>query len=104
MSDHKKFTDEELDAIWKQMLESKSTELIHLNRSAWESCPQCEDYYSYKCCMNCGFLGSSYNKEPCKLCECASRWAPSHNFCPNCGKPLTDEAWNILEERLNRMR
>ena len=45
---------------------------------------------------------------PCKKCdpnaECAlSEYKPS-NFCPVCGKPLTDEAVEMVMERLEGMK
>lgn len=70
-----------------------------LDRSAWEPCESCEDY-SVKCCENCGNQGVSVYKEPCKSCHCANNWEPKKNFCPSCGRPLTDAAWKTLEKRL----
>ena len=49
--------------------------------------------------------------EPCKLCALPTGSAASQlilaetcggeaRFCPECGRPLTDEAWAELERRL----
>lgn len=42
-----------------------------LDRSRWEECPDC-------------WL-----------------WEGSRRFCPDCGRPLTEEAWAELERRIN---
>lgn len=97
----KHITDEEFDSMWEHLLESGYTTTIRLNRSKWKACPKCEDY-SYKCCANCANLG--YFESPCLSCEHTDKWKPCSNFCSACGRPLTDKAWNVLEEKLNKMR
>lgn len=74
-------------------------EPLRLDRSAWEPCEHCEDY-SGKCCANCWYGGNQAYQDPCKSCYCASKWKPKENFCPICGRPLTDAAWKTLEKRL----
>ena len=39
--------------------------------------------------------------EPCELCE-KQRKVFNENFCGECGRPLTKEAWAELEKRLRR--
>lgn len=72
-----------------------------LDRSAWEPCAYCEDY-SGKCCANCWNGGNQAYQEPCKSCYCTSKWEPKENFCPYCGRPMHDAAWEMLEKRLER--
>lgn len=70
-----------------------------LDRSAWEPCAYCGDYYG-KCCANCWNGGKQAYQEPCKSCYCASKWKPKENFCPCCGRPMHDAAWEMLQKRL----
>lgn len=49
----------------------------HINREKWEPCLNCQDIE--------------------KLSKHIKCW-PS--YCPVCGRPLTDEAWDELEKRL----
>lgn len=73
----------------------------HIDRSKWEPCAVCENE-TCRTCINAGMV--SY-RDPC--CECdatasgGSYYEPS-NFCPHCGRPLTEEAWTELERRLMR--
>lgn len=77
MSERKPLTDEQLDDIWKEMLKPDAKKPPHLDRSAWEPCGAC--------------------KSPVDL----SYWlGMSVVFCPHCGRPLTDAAWDMLEKRL----
>lgn len=68
----------------------------HINREAWEPCGECEK----KSCDNCLYSEYLSYLEPCKSCENASKWKPMQNFCGECGRPLTEEAWAELEKRL----
>ena len=68
----------------------------HIDREAWEPCAECEK----KSCDNCRYSEYFSYLEPCKSCENASEWKPVQNFCGDCGRPLTDEAWAVLEKRL----
>lgn len=40
--------------------------------------------------------------EPCCVCSVNHRdWGKyQYSFCPYCGRPLTDAAWEMLEKRL----
>lgn len=73
MSERKPLTDEQLDAIWKEMLNSDTKKPPYLDRSAWE---------------------------PCMLCAVGDWRHLEYSFCPHCGRPLTDTAWEMLEKRL----
>lgn len=68
----------------------------HIDREAWEPCGDCEK----KSCDNCRYSEYLSYLEPCKSCENASDWKPMQNFCGECGRPLTEEAWAMLGKRL----
>lgn len=40
----------------------------------------------------------------CNNCHSMSLFKPLSNFCPKCGKPLTDEALEMVMERLEERR
>ena len=68
----------------------------HIDREAWEPCEECGN----KNCDNCQYSEYLSYMEPCKSCENAGEWKPAQNFCGECGRPLTTEAWSRLEKRL----
>ena len=68
----------------------------HIDREAWQPCKECEN----KKCDNCRYSEYFSYMDPCRSCESASGWMPMHNFCPECGLPLTPDAWAMLEKRL----
>lgn len=68
----------------------------HIDRETWKSCSECEK----KNCDNCKYSELLSNMEPCKSCYNAKEWKPIQNFCGECGRPLTPEAWADLEKRL----
>lgn len=70
-----------------------ASEPPRLDRSAWEPCKIC------KSCLTCTAVTESINQEPCVSCNRYSNHTSS-NFCPNCGRPLTDAAWKMLEIRI----
>ena len=49
-----------------------------LDRSQWEGCPECSCIVISRKMVNRG-----------------------RNYCPYCGRPLTEEAWAELERRIN---
>ena len=63
----------------------------HIDRSEWKPCVDCRIK-----CRTCVVRG----KEKCARCEKYSEYVPENNFCSNCGRPLTEEAWAELERRL----
>lgn len=63
----------------------------HIDRSKWEPCVDCRIK-----CRTCVVRG----KEKCARCEKYSEYVPENNFCSNCGRPLTEEAWAELERRV----
>ena len=63
---------------------------------------------SCKSCRSCVFSINNLKDMPCKKCdpnaECVvTEYKPS-NFCPVCGKPLTDEAVQMVMERLEGLK
>ena len=63
----------------------------------WRGCSDC----ARKTCVACKHFG--WAPRHCVDCENQSKWAP-WNFCPVCGKPLTDEAVQIVMERLEALK
>lgn len=65
-----------------------STEPTFIDRSAWEPCEFCKiELNKYPYIMACD-----------KYSESNTAYEPE--FCPGCGRPLTEEAWLMLEKRL----
>lgn len=75
----------------------------HIDREAWEPCEVCkkqEDPCIKDGCFRrnrwkCGFGCDKYK-------EFQERTAVlrKSKFCPNCGRPLTEKAWDELEKRI----
>ena len=63
----------------------------HIDREGWESCIKCSGK-----CYFCKFNETS----KCGKCKNHEFYSPMFNFCHDCGRPLTDEAWVELEKRL----
>lgn len=73
-----------------------------LDRSAWEPCEDCKEIsYWDETCDNCKYDDLFADKEPCASCKSKSKWEPYYSFCPTCGRPLNDAAWETLERRLS---
>lgn len=68
-----------------------------LDRSAWEPCEFCGK-------ADFGEFGFEISKHYAKIVCALGSWRfPKNerfNFCPKCGCPLTDSAWDMLERRL----
>ena len=90
----------------KEMAEIALSALRPVSREQVEKVfPGCR---SCKSCRSCVFCINNLKDMPCKKCdpnaECAvSEYKPS-NFCPVCGKPLTDEAVQMVMERLEALK
>lgn len=67
----------------------------HIDRSEWEGCRKCRSCWTCKSAIEPVRAENS----KCFLCEDLSNYEPL-NFCPHCGRPLTEEAWVELERRL----
>lgn len=66
-----------------------------IDRSNWKLCFTCRSCTS---CKNSTWLETDLNS-PCRRCYGKNKYKP-RNFCPDCGRPLTDEAWDMLEKCL----
>lgn len=64
-----------------------------IDRDKWEPCSKC------KSCASCTGSTLPTNLFPCSQCEKQSHYLP-RNFCPECGRPLTEKAWMELEKRI----
>ncbi len=71
-----------------------------IDREAWEPCGRCEE----KDCSNCAYGDDPEGRSHCKSCEgeswWRSEWTPYYDFCPWCGRPMTEHAWAKLEKRV----
>lgn len=63
----------------------------HIDREAWEPCIKCNGK-----CYFCKFNETS----KCGKCKNHEFYSPMFNFCPDCGRPLTEDAWAELEKRM----
>ena len=95
MSQRKPLTDEQLDAISKEMLKPDAKKQLRIDRSVWKPCRRC------KTCQSCKSSICSLNDKSsgCYDCDHMGNYEPM-GFCPWCGRPLTDAAWEMLERRL----
>lgn len=59
----------------------------------WPGCHECS---GCKLCI--------WNEtKKCNDCKNRNSFRPLSDFCPKCGKPLTDEAVDMVMERINKM-
>ena len=91
-------TDETVDTLLTA-LRPVSREQVE---KVWRGCRSC------KSCRSCVFSIHEIKDMPCKKCDTnaegiVTEYKPS-NFCPVCGKPLTDEAVQMVMERLEVMK
>ena len=68
----------------------------------WGGCRSC------KSCRSCVYNICDLKDMPCKKCDpnaegIVTEYKPS-NFCPVCGKPLTDKAVQMVMERLEALK
>ena len=70
-----------------------------LDRSRWEGCPACRDraVIAWDLCGD-GIVIESDGKLHMLT---GGDWECEIQFCPECGRPLTEEAWAELERRIN---
>ena len=69
----------------------------HIDREAWEPCEFCgkADFGEY------GFeIGRSYVKIACAIGSWRFQTEEQFHFCPECGRPLKEDAWAELEKRM----
>ena len=69
----------------------------HIDREAWEPCGECAPS-----CWNCVDSDADEDTYPmtCQCCVNHNQYRPRFKFCSECGRPLTEEAWDELENRL----
>lgn len=68
---------------------------VHINREAWNSCEFCGE-------LDASFvLYAGYSKQVA-VDEFYEDEIDDVKFCPKCGRPLTNEAWDILEKRIKQ--
>lgn len=88
---------------------------VHIDRDEWNSCVICggekklyQNTHTTKLFMDT-FGESTTLVTECMACppyaDCCRKGISTNSafiikFCPECGRPLTDEAWEILEKRL----
>lgn len=88
-AEHKQLAD------WLKELVALRAQQAPLDRSRGEGCGCCKALT----CESCLFLGCPTDKKSCIECVNWSEYAPM-NYCHNCGRPLTEEAWAELERRI----
>lgn len=67
---------------------------VHIERKAWEPCEGCFS------CNTCTHRYNEYVDSPCWNCDNGNKWRTGVRFCPYCGRPTVNEAWDELEKRL----
>ena len=66
-----------------------------LDRSAWEPCEQCRNGSTIIDIPVCDQFGLIHNGKSNEQMHFLFQFP----FCPHCGRPLTDAAWDMLERR-----
>lgn len=66
-----------------------------INFAHWKPCKICD----LSRCDTCRHVLNDSTEYPCDHCEMSEHYKP-YNFCPNCGRPLTPAARELLERRL----
>ena len=86
-----------MGALLEERMGEKSggNHAVCIDRTAWKPCDTCMT------CVNCLFSMDSAEDWPCGCCQEINQFR-SRAFCAKCGRPLTEEAWNTLEQRLMR--
>lgn len=80
-------------------LSSTAQPLAHIDREAWDPCGECAPNCSW--CKHFQEISKTI-PNVCRECNHYSNYEPEYNFCCECGRPLTEEAWAELEKRLRR--
>lgn len=77
-----------------------------LDRSAWEPCEWCGEWIGFDCRPKEQDVGYRLYAGFCKQVAADDFWedeTENLNFCPICGRPLTDAAWEMLEKRVEEI-
>lgn len=78
----------------------------HIDRKAWKPCELCEGRRN-PCTENNCYDKHGGNIDCSTTCKDRIKWdfivrnIKFNKFCSNCGRPLTEEAWAMLEKKLN---
>lgn len=75
----------------------------HINYEAWEPCEFCGEWIGGDCRPKEQDVGYRLYAGFCKQVAVDDFWedeTENLNFCPICGRPLTDAAWEELKERI----
>lgn len=67
---------------------------VHIDHEKWEPCYSCNSK-----CLIC-MINETHK---CRVCKDYKYYLPLYQFCPKCGRPITDEAWDELEKRMRGM-
>ena len=71
---------------------------MKIDRSKWKPClcykPSCTT------CINMDAWDRYGKPIVCLKCENNSNYDPDDNYCSECGRPLTEQAWKELERRV----
>lgn len=79
-------------ATLRKAIAALQTKQLLLNRSRWDGCEWCYDEIPFDSEDMELELQHPLEDEPRMVCP---------QFCPMCGRPLTEQAWVELERRLN---
>lgn len=71
-----------------------------LDRSRWEGCRLCKGAKSIYGCDITAFCGTNEDGTANIYTDCEQD-EMDFDYCPNCGRPLTEEAWAEMERRIN---
>lgn len=74
-----------------------------LDRSRWEGCGLCKGAKNIYGSDITAFCGTSEDGTANIYTECEQD-EMDFEYCPNCGRPLTEEAWAELEWRISGVR
>ena len=91
----------EAERAFQDMVKSMPTCREQVEK-VWRGCRSC------KGCRSCVYSIHDLKDMPCKKCDpnaegIVTEYKPS-NFCPVCGKPLTDQAVDMVMERLEQIK
>ena len=94
------FTDwEEIELNYGKTWTAYATEPPRLDRSAWEPCEYCGECRKILTFDVAGDAIAIEKEKGLAVIESDS-FGFFINYCPNCGRPLADVAWDMLEKRL----
>lgn len=68
---------------------------VHIDRDKWGQCHKCRSCWTCKSAIEPVRAENS----KCFPCEDLSNYEPL-NYCPHCGRPITEKAWAELEMRI----